>query len=74
MAEYIGVRNFCSLCKHGKMKGEDKYGELNPEKVVCENKGSNFYNCATTGILCAPCFQPKKLEGEIRVEYVGFGD
>lgn len=74
MSEYIGVRNLCSLCKHGKMKSEDKYGELNPEKIVCENTESSFYNCATTGILCAPCFTQKKLEEGTKVEYVGFGD
>lgn len=72
MGEYIGVRNLCSLCVHGKIKNKDKYGELNPEAIVCSNENSSFYNCATTGILCAPCFTQKKLKEDTMVEYVGF--
>ena len=43
-------------------------------KVVCENKDSKFYGVSTTGLLCSPCFTPKKLSIETTVEYVGFGD
>lgn len=74
MSDYIGVRNLCSLCKHGELKNRDKYGELESEKVVCKNEESDFYDIAPVGLLCAPCFRQKKLEEGTKVEYVGFGD
>lgn len=74
MSDYIGVKNLCSLCKHGELKNRDKYGELNPKKVVCQNEKSDFFNIATVGLLCAPCFRQKELRESTKVEYVGFGD
>lgn len=74
MSDYIGVRNLCSLCRYGELKAQDEYGELNPEKVVCQNIESNFYGIATTGLLCAPCFIQKDIEEGTKIEYVGFGD
>jgi len=72
VSEYIGIRELCSLCIHGELKDRDKYGELKPERTVCCNPKSDFYNMATTGILCTPCFRAKTFEEEKTVEYVGF--
>jgi len=72
MSEYIGIRDLCSLCIYGELKDRDKYGELTPEKTVCCNPKSDFYNMVTTGILCTPCFRNKELQNNIEVEFVGF--
>lgn len=65
MGDYIGIRNFCSLCRHS---------EKDNRNIVCKNKESTFYNLSTKGILCAPCFSKKELKEDTKVEYVGFGD
>lgn len=63
MSDFIGIRKFCSLCKHA---------STNDNIIICNNKNSKFHRLRVNEVLCAPCMEAKETDRETKIETVSF--